>query len=462
METSALCPHGVAVFECARCRGVAVTQRDQPSLPDDGTLTEAEPHSVAGSDRTLELPDGPGMDVTFSVETDTPRAPSLTDRTAMLSDTAEASVTEVSSETSPPSAADTPFDLRPTVAPAESCADCEAEQAVRRPPEENAAPAHGHTLELPDLTSPPVPSAAQATRLDVDQWHNSRAASALLAEQCETLEPPESSSPAAPTGDGGAAQAKDAAAPLPAVAGYQLLKELGRGGMGVVYKARHVKLNRLVALKMMLAGGRASDAELQRFRPRGRGRCPAPTPEHRPPLRVRRAARPAVLLAGVRRRRHPGAQGQPATPQPPREAAPVEQLAGAMDYAHRRGILHRDLKPANVLLDGPADARWRASQDHRLRPGQEARGRLRPDPRRLRHGHAQLHGPRAGRGQDQRARPGGRRLLPGRHPLRPAHRPAPPSAAPRSWTLSGRSSTTTRCRPCGSSPACRATCRPSA
>jgi len=134
------------------------------------------------------------------------------------------------------------------------------------------------------------------------------------------------------------------------VAGYEILGVLGRGAMGVVYKARQPGLKRTVALKMILAGGHASAHELARFR----GEAEAVAQLHHPHIVQiyevgAEGGLPFFSLEFV--------DGPPldkklqGDPLPPRAAARLaEQLAEAMDYAHKRGIVHRDLKPANVLM----------------------------------------------------------------------------------------------------------------
>jgi serine/threonine-protein kinase len=140
------------------------------------------------------------------------------------------------------------------------------------------------------------------------------------------------------------------AAPLPAVPGYEVLGVLGQGGMGVVYKARHVDLNRLTALKMIRWQRLADGAVRARFRTEARAVAQL---DHPNLVRVyeygEAAGQPYFALEFV-------AGGSLAerckdSPLPPRAAAALmAQLAAAVEYAHRRGILHRDLKPANVLL----------------------------------------------------------------------------------------------------------------
>jgi hypothetical protein len=150
-------------------------------------------------------------------------------------------------------------------------------------------------------------------------------------------------------GDGPAAATGDTAA-WPRVPGYEILGVLGRGGMGVVYKARHLALKRAVALKMILAGGQAGAPERARFRAEAEAVARLQHPgivqvhevgEH--------AGHPFCALEFV-----PGgslAHRLGGGPLPPREAARlVEALARAVHLAHSRNVVHRDLKPANVLL----------------------------------------------------------------------------------------------------------------
>jgi WD40 repeat protein len=134
------------------------------------------------------------------------------------------------------------------------------------------------------------------------------------------------------------------------VPGYEILDELGRGAMGVVYKARQVALDRLVALKMVIAGSHASPEQRERFRAEAQGLARLQHPHIVQIYDVGESGgQPYFSLelveGGNLDRKLTG------TPMPARQAAAlVETLARAVHHAHQKGVLHRDLKPANVLL----------------------------------------------------------------------------------------------------------------
>jgi hypothetical protein len=136
----------------------------------------------------------------------------------------------------------------------------------------------------------------------------------------------------------------------PKIPGYEIVGELGRGGMGVVYKARQTQLGRMVALKMILSGGMAGQDELARFRTEAEAIARL---QHANIVQIHEVGehegRPFFSLEFC-------AGGSLAdklngTPLPADEAARlVETLAQAMKAAHQAHVIHRDLKPANVLL----------------------------------------------------------------------------------------------------------------
>jgi WD40 repeat protein/predicted Ser/Thr protein kinase len=132
---------------------------------------------------------------------------------------------------------------------------------------------------------------------------------------------------------------------------YELLEEIGRGGMGVVFKARQASLDRLVALKMLLFGPLASPEVVQRFRTEAAAAASLQHPHivaiHEVGYREGQHFFVMDYVAG--RSLANVVRDGPVTPK--RAATYVRAIAEAIQYAHERGILHRDLKPSNVLLN---------------------------------------------------------------------------------------------------------------
>ncbi|HRZ36679.1 MAG TPA: protein kinase [Candidatus Paceibacterota bacterium] len=132
---------------------------------------------------------------------------------------------------------------------------------------------------------------------------------------------------------------------------YELLEEIGRGSMGVVFKARQVSLNRLVAVKMLLHGDFSTEESVRRFHTEAEA---AASLQH--PNIV------AIHEIGVHEGRHYFSmdfiEGQTLSgladggPLPARQAARyLQAIAEAVHHAHQHGVLHRDLKPANIIID---------------------------------------------------------------------------------------------------------------
>ncbi len=138
---------------------------------------------------------------------------------------------------------------------------------------------------------------------------------------------------------------------------YELLEKIAQGGMGIVYKARQVKLNRIVAVKMILGGQLATEADIQRFLTEAEAAANLQHPnivsihevgEHEEQHYFSMDYVEGSNLSGFTRD----------NPLPAAQTAQITRtLADAIHYAHQRGTLHRDLKPSNVLIDAQGQPR---------------------------------------------------------------------------------------------------------
>lgn len=157
-------------------------------------------------------------------------------------------------------------------------------------------------------------------------------AGALAASSCASIDEPQGPSGLSRLGD------------------YELLEEIARGGMGVVYRARQISLNRIVAVKMILMGEHARSQFVQRFRT-----------EAEAAAKLQHSNIVAIHEVGEHEGRHffsmeyvdgPNLQDlvRMKPMEPARAARHVQAVAEAIHYAHQQGVLHRDLKPSNVLI----------------------------------------------------------------------------------------------------------------
>ena len=192
-----------------------------------------------------------------------------------------------------------------------------------------------------DVTLPPTDNEATNRPIDIHE---------------QTLPPTDAERTLAPTADQGSTTG-DAQLSMQCFGDFELLQEVARGGMGVVFRARQLSLNRIVALKMILTGQLAGEDEVRRFYAEAEAAANLDHPGIVPIYDVgKHEGQHYFSMAFVDGQ---SLQDELADgPLPPRQAAEMAvEIADAVHYAHERGVVHRDIKPSNVLLDAAGHPR---------------------------------------------------------------------------------------------------------
>jgi predicted Ser/Thr protein kinase len=220
------------------------------------------------------------------------------------------------------------------------------------------APGMAPTLPLPDAASASVSEEATQRLSAPGDPSPIQGMGFTAAFEMPTAMMPESLDTAVVPGPTALAQ-PDAASPtrIRYFGDYEILRELARGGMGVVFQARQISLNRPVALKMILAGQLAHETEVRRFHTEAEAAANLDHPGIVPIFEVGEHEGQHYFSMGF-------VAGQSLSqrlaegPLPPHEAAALlVKVAEAIAYAHQRGVIHRDLKPANILIDAAGNPR---------------------------------------------------------------------------------------------------------
>jgi serine/threonine-protein kinase len=226
----------------------------------------------------------------------------------------------------------------------------------------NPLPDDPETLRLLDDYLARLQAGEQPDRAALLAAHPELGSALLCLEALEGMAPPDDAADDAAADDAAADDGPAEPPDTPAEAGelprsfgpYDLLGEIGRGGMGVVYKARQKDLDRVVALKMILASHLASPEHVRRFQV-----------EARAAARLRHSNIVHIHEVGQHHGQHyftmEYVEGESLAERLAREPLPIEAavrivgaVARAVEHLHQQGIIHRDLKPSNILLDRDA------------------------------------------------------------------------------------------------------------